>query len=209
MTVMERVYLSICPIAIVAAISVVIYALLKLSMSPAQAVYLIVVLSLFGLCFTVFLRTLFLGDKLVFESNWGGLGGGLSGWSLSASLIFLLLSMILLVLLVVAIGTASPQTDVRERYGAALNFAAQRGIQFDKVQIAGGKLILNGTAPSATAVYAFWDQVKLANPIYDDLEAQLTVRTPQPPATVGSAGTSTGAPASGGSAVHPPPGPVK
>lgn len=197
MTVMERVYLSICPIATVAGISVVIYALVKRSMPPAQAVYLIVVLTLFSLCFTVFLNALFEGDKLVFESNWGGLGGGLSGWSLSRPLTFMLLSIGFLALLVVAIGTASPQTDVRERYRAALNFAAQRGIQFDTVQIAGGKLILKGTAPSATAVNAFWDQVKLANPIYDDFETQLTVRTPQPPATIGSAASSTGAPAPG------------
>lgn len=209
MTVSERFYLSICPIAIAAAIVVVIYALLQRSMPPVQAVYLIVVLTLFGLCFTVFLRHLFLGDKLVFESNWGGLGGGLSGWSLSTPLIFLLLSVGSLALLVVAIGTASPQTDVRERYRAAINFAAQTGIQFDSVQIAGGKLTLKGTAPSATAVNAFWDQVKLANPLYDDFETQLTIRAPQPPATVSSGASSTAAPASGASAVHSPPAAVK
>jgi hypothetical protein len=206
---MERVYLSLCPVATLAGIGVVIYALLKRSMAPVQAVYLIVVLTLFSLCFTLFLHNLFQGDKLVFESNWGGLGGGLSGWSLSPALILLLLSIGLLALLVAAIGTAQPQTDVRERYRAALNFAAQRGIQFDMAQIVGGKLILKGTAPSATDVNAFWDQVKLANPIYDDFETQLTVRAPQPPATGGSATSPTAAPASGGSAVHSNPAPVK
>jgi hypothetical protein len=201
---MERVYLSICPVATVSGIGVVIYALLKRSMAPAQAVYLIVVLTLFSLCFTLFLHNLFQDDKLVFESNWGGLGGGLSGWSLSPALIFLLLSIGSLALLVVALGTANSPTDVRERYRAALNVAAQKGIQFDSAQIVGEKLILKGTAPLATDVNAFWDQVKLANPIHDDLEAQFTLRTPQPPATGGSAASSTGAPSTGASPVHSP-----
>jgi hypothetical protein len=144
----------------------------------------------------LFLRT-FQDDKLMFESNWGGLGGGLSGWTISRPLTFLLLSIGSLALLVVALGTAQPQTDVRERYRAALNFAAQKGIQFDTAQIVGGKLILKGTAPLATDVNAFWDQVKLANPIHDDFEAQLIVRMPQQPAGSGSTSGSTGAPPTG------------
>jgi hypothetical protein len=206
---MERIFLSLCPVATVSGIGMVIYALLKGSMAPAQAVYLIVVLTLFSLCFTLFLHNLFQDDKLVFESNWGGLGGGLSGWTISPSLIFLLLSIGSLALLVVALGTANPQPDVRERYRAALNFAAQKGIQFDTAQIVGGKLILKGTAPLATDVNAFWDQVKLANPIHDDLEAQFTVVTPQQPAGGGSTPVSTGASSSGVAPGHPNPGPVK
>jgi hypothetical protein len=177
-------------------------------MQPVHAVYFIVVLTLFSLCFTLFLRTLFQGDNLVFESNWGGLGGGLSGWSVSPALIFLLLSIGLLVLLVVAFGT-QPQTDVRERYRAALNFAAQKGIQFDTAQIVGGKLILKGTAPLATDVNAFWDQVKLANPIHDDFEAQLTIRTPQQSGAGSGTPGSAGAPSTGVLPAHPNPGPVR
>jgi hypothetical protein len=204
-TAIERIYLSLCPVATVSGIGVVIYALLTRSMPPSHAVYLIVVLTLFSLCFTLFLRNLFQDNDLWFESNWGGLGGGLSGWSLSPGLTFLLLSIGLLALLVVALGTANPQTYVRERYRAALDFAAQKGIQFDTAQIVGGKLILKGTAPSATDINAFWDQIKLANPLQDDLEAQLTVRTPQQPAAGSSTPGSTGASPTG----HPNPGPVK
>jgi hypothetical protein len=205
----KRIYLSICPVAILAGIGVVIYALLERSMPAAQAVYLIVTLTLFCLCFTFFLGTMFEGDNLVFESNWGGLGGGLSGWTISPPLIFLLLSIGSLALLVVALGTANPQTDVRERYRAALNFAAQKGIQFDTAKIVGGKLILTGTAPQASDVNALWDQVKLANPIHDDFEAQLTVRTPQQPAGGGSTGSTpptTVAPPTGAATGHPKPG---
>jgi hypothetical protein len=85
--------------------------------------------------------------------------------------------------------------------------AAQKGIEFDTAEIVGGRLILKGTAPSTPDINAFWDQVKLANPIHDDLETQLTVRTPKTPAVSGS--TASASPSTGASAGGSTPTPVK
>jgi hypothetical protein len=185
---LERIYLLICPSVTVTAIALIIYAVFKRSMTPLQGAYLGLVFALFALSFTLFL-TLTLGrrDRLRIESNWGGLGGGLSGWSVSNSLTFLLLSGGFLALLVVASGTDKPQVDVRERYRTALTFAALNGIKFDKTAVVDGKLLLKGTAPSQTVVDEFWNQVKLTNPLHDDVEPDLTVKAP-------TAGSSAGEP---------------
>lgn len=187
---LRRIYLSILPVVTATATTIIGYAAYKGRIAPGHSAYLIVVFALFALCFTFFLVGVTLArERIAFESNWGGLGGGLSGWSLSGNLVFLLLSLGLLALLVMAVGTDKPLTDLRERYRAAINVGAQKGIQFEKAGIVGGKLILNGTAPDQNAVNAFWDQLKLANPLHDDVEASFTIRPSSSVSAASSAGT--------------------
>ncbi|WP_125486418.1 hypothetical protein [Edaphobacter aggregans] len=128
--------------------------------------------------FTLFLENLLRGGRLDVESNWGGLGGGLSGWRVSGPLAFLFLSIGLFALLVAAISNDPPHPDLWERYRGALNFAAQNGIKFEKREVVGGKLLLKGTAPSQAVEDAFWTQVKLANPLYDDIVPDLSIKAP-------------------------------
>jgi predicted lysophospholipase L1 biosynthesis ABC-type transport system permease subunit len=175
----RAVYLLTCTFATVTAIALIIYAVLKRTITPVHGAYLIVVLTLFALSFTLFLfYTMSRGGHVQIESNWGGLGGGLSGWSISPALTFLLLSIGFLALLALAVSKEHPQADLRERYRAALNFAILNGIKLNKTEVVGGKLLLKGTAPSQSVANEFWNQVKLANPLYDDVEPDLTIGTP-------------------------------
>lgn len=175
----RTIYLLMCPFATVTAIALIVHAVLKGSITPTHGAYLIVVLALFALSFTLFLRYILRkGGRLQIESHWGGLGGGLSGWGISTPLTFLLLSIGFLALLILGVGTEQPQVDLRERYRAALNFATSNGIKFNKTEVVGGKLILKGTAPSQSVANEFWSQVKLANPLHDDVEPDLTIGTP-------------------------------
>jgi hypothetical protein len=183
-------YLLICPIATATAISLIVFSVVRRGMSPAHGGYLILLLALFALTFTLFLNeTVVVGDRIRVESNWGGLGGGLSGWSISNALVFLLLTVGFLTLLAGGFGTDTPQPDVRERYRTALTFAALNGIKFGEAEVVGRKLMLKGTAPTQAVANEFWNQVKLANPLYDDLSAELTItKTPgENPASAGPA----------------------
>jgi hypothetical protein len=189
---LRGIYLSIFPVVTAIATTIIGYAAYKGRIAPGHAAYLIVVFALFALCFTYFFIGVTLWrHRIAFESSWGGIGGGLSGWSLSSSLVFLLLSLGLLALLVIAVGTDKPLTDLRERYRAAINVGAQKGIQFEDSEIVGGKLILKGTAPDQNAVNVFWDQLKLANPLHDDVEARFTIKPSSAVSAASSAATAT------------------
>ena len=209
METLERVYLSICSVATVTAAGLIIYAVRTRSLTPVHGAYLVLLFAIFALTFTLFLSYSFRGvDGIRVESNWGGLGGGLSGWSISTPLVYLLIAAGVLALLVMAISSEKPQADkpqadLRERYRSAVNLGLQKGIQFETPVVAGGKLLLKGTAPSQAVVNQFWDQLKLANPMSDDVTVDLTTK---PPAA--NAGASSGASASG-PGVSGAPAPVK
>jgi hypothetical protein len=76
----------------------------------------------------------------------------------------------------------------------------QKGIQFETPVVAGGKLLLKGTAPSQAVVNQFWDQLKLANPMSDDVVVDLITKPPTAPAGANSGATATGPGVSGASA---------
>jgi hypothetical protein len=205
----EKLYLWICPVATVIAAGLILYAVYIRSLTPLHGAYLVLLFAIFALMFTLFLfSSLWEDDEIRVESNWGGLGGGLSGWSMSTPLVYLLIALGTLALLVMAISSEKPQADLRERYRSAVNLGVQKGIQFETPVIAGGKLLLKGTAPSQAVVNQFWDQLKLANPIPDDVTVDLSVKPPASttgPASVTPApGPSSSTPASGASSdTHP------
>jgi hypothetical protein len=171
-------------LAFIGANALIVYAVLRRSISPTRGAYLVVLIVLLALSATLLMDGLIRGGRLAFESNWGGLGGGLGGWQVSSVFTYLLLSIGLFVMLVAAIGVDTPHPDLLERYGAALNFAAQNGIKFEKSEVVSGKLVLKGTAPSQQVLNEFWDEVKLANPFHDDIAPDLTIKAP-----AGSSGT--------------------
>lgn len=197
---LERVYLSICPVAAVTAAGLIIYGVLTRRLTPVHGAYLVLLFAIFALTFTLFLFYSFTRiDGIWVESNWGGLGGGPSGWSISTPLVYLLIAAVVLALLVMAISSErppadKPPADLRERYRSAVNLGMQKGIQFETPVVAGGKLLLKGTAPSQAVVNQFWDQLKLANPMSDDVAVDLTTKslTPAVGASSGSSASSPG-----------------
>jgi hypothetical protein len=70
----------------------------------------------------------------------------------------------------------------------ALNLADQRGIKFERREMVGRKLLLKGTAPSQTVANEFWDQIKLANPVYDDVAPDISIKAATPAGGSGASG---------------------
>lgn len=153
---------------------------------PTRGVYLVLLIVLLSGSVYLFVNTMAAENRLSIESNWGGLGGGLGGWRISGSVTYLLTSIGLTGLLVAAVNAESPTPDLRERYRAAINVGSKNGIKFDKYEMRGRRFYLQGSAPNQAAANAFWEEVKLANPLYDDIWADLKV-APSAPAAARSA----------------------
>lgn len=65
--------------------------------------------------------------------------------------------------------------QLKQKYQAVLNFIPQAGIQLQNLHMEGGKLFMRGVAPSQEAKNRLWDQIKLVDPSYSDLTADITV----------------------------------
>lgn len=65
--------------------------------------------------------------------------------------------------------------QLKQKYQAVLNFIPQAGIQLQNLHMEGGKLFLRGVAPSEETKNRLWDQIKLVDPSYSDLTADITV----------------------------------
>src|SRR5215469_1435969 len=114
------------------------------TISGAWVAYLLLMCTMFGVSFLFFIRSMLQDGRIAVESNWGGLGGGIGGWRLSSSLVFLLTSAALFTALLFGVQAAQVPTlpDLRERYRAAINLGEREQMQFDSIQLAGGKLKL-------------------------------------------------------------------
>jgi hypothetical protein len=79
------------PVAVIMAVSAFIgIAVYRREMSTSRAAILILTVSLTVWFLNLFLQAVSLDGPPHFETNWGGLGGGLGGWRASTSLIYLL-----------------------------------------------------------------------------------------------------------------------
>jgi LysM repeat protein len=65
--------------------------------------------------------------------------------------------------------------ELRQKYQGALNLIDQQGIRILNLHVEDNKLLVRGLAPSAEAVNAIWNQVKLNNPNQDDLILDIQV----------------------------------
>jgi nucleoid-associated protein YgaU len=76
-------------------------------------------------------------------------------------------------------GTAPAGGDqlaiLRHKYDPVVRLMHQLGVQVQTVDLAGGKLRLRGQAPSEEVKNKIWDQIKAVDPLYSDLDAQITV----------------------------------
>lgn len=65
--------------------------------------------------------------------------------------------------------------ELKQKYQSVLNVADQEHIQFQNLHVQDNKLFIKGVAPSEEAKNKFWDQIKLANPNVDDINADISV----------------------------------
>jgi nucleoid-associated protein YgaU len=66
--------------------------------------------------------------------------------------------------------------QLKQKYQPVLNFIQQQGqVRLQNVNMQGDKLFIRGEASSEEAKNKVWDQIKLVDPTYSDLTADITV----------------------------------
>jgi nucleoid-associated protein YgaU len=76
--------------------------------------------------------------------------------------------------------------QLKMKYQSALNFMQAQNVQLQNVNMDGDKLFIRAIAPSAEVKNKVWDQIKLVDPNYADLTAQIDA----PAAAAAAAGAS-------------------
>lgn len=65
--------------------------------------------------------------------------------------------------------------QLKQKYQTALNAIDQQKIQLQNLHVQDDKLFIRGVAPSEQAKNAVWDQIKLVDPNYSDVTADISV----------------------------------
>ena len=87
-------------------------------------------------------------------------------------------------------GSEQKFNQLKQKYQSVLNSIEQQNVRLQNLHVENDKLFIRGTAPSEEAKNAVWDQIKLVDPNYSDLTADITVEAPQQrAAAVGGAAT--------------------
>lgn len=81
-------------------------------------------------------------------------------------------------------GSEQQLEQFKSKYASVLRTIEQQGVRLAHLHVQDGKLYLQGTAPSADAKNKVWDQIKLVNPQFDDIIADIDA-----PAATSSVGT--------------------
>ncbi len=79
---------------------------------------------------------------------------------------------------------------LKSKYQSVLNIISQKGVQLQHVHIADNKLYIEGIAPSEDSKNEVWNQIKLVDPNYSDLTANISV-SPQAQAASATGGGQT------------------
>src|SRR5262247_4195092 len=75
---------------------------------------------------------------------------------------------------------AAPESEqkfnqLKQKYQSVLNAIEQQNVRLQNLHVENDKLFIRGTAPSDQAKNEVWDQIKLVDPNYSDLTADITV----------------------------------
>lgn len=83
--------------------------------------------------------------------------------------------------------------ELKQKYGSVLRVIEQAGVKLKNVHVENNKLLIRGAAPSQAAKNQVWDQIKLVDPTYSDLVADITADpdAPQPASAAPAAGGQT------------------
>jgi nucleoid-associated protein YgaU len=84
----------------------------------------------------------------------------------------------------------------KQKYGSVLRTIEQTQVRLANLHVQDNKLFIKGTAPSQEAKNKVWDQIKLVNPQYDDIIADIEVAPSATPGG-GASGGNVGAAAGG------------
>ena len=76
-------------------------------------------------------------------------------------------------------GSEQKFNQLKQKYQSVLNAIEQQNVRLQNLHVENDKLFIRGTAPSEEAKNAVWDQIKLVDPTYSDLTADITVEAPQ------------------------------
>jgi nucleoid-associated protein YgaU len=81
-------------------------------------------------------------------------------------------------------GNEDKFAQLKQKYQTVLNTLDQEGARLENLHVEGDKLVIRATAPSEAAMNKAWDQIKLVDPNYGDLAADIKVdESNQAPAT--------------------------
>jgi nucleoid-associated protein YgaU len=82
--------------------------------------------------------------------------------------------------------------QLKGKYQSVLTVISQQSVQLQNLHVQDGKLFLRGVAPFEEAKNRVWDQIKLIDPSYPDLTADITVSESAGGGRVQSAGAGIG-----------------
>jgi len=83
-------------------------------------------------------------------------------------------------------GSEQKFNQLKQKYQTVLNTIEQQNVRLQNLHVEGDKLFIKGTAQTDQAKNEVWDQIKLVDPNYSDLTADITVEQ-QRAAAVGGA----------------------
>ena len=81
--------------------------------------------------------------------------------------------------------------QLKLKYQSVLNFMQSQNVQLQNLNLQDNKLFIRGLAPSQDAKNKVWDQIKLADPNYSDLIADIQAPASAAAAVAGSGSTTT------------------
>jgi LysM repeat protein len=76
--------------------------------------------------------------------------------------------------------------QLKQKYRPALTLMEQQQVRLQNLHLQDGKIFIRGEAPSQEVKNRIWDQIKLIDPTYSDLTADITV-SPQTQAAAAAA----------------------
>jgi nucleoid-associated protein YgaU len=80
--------------------------------------------------------------------------------------------------------------QLKMKYQSVLNFIQSQGANLQNVNMEGDKLFIRATAPTAAVKDKIWDQIKLVDPNFSDLTAQIDAPAAQAAAASATGSTS-------------------
>ncbi|HEY0378780.1 MAG TPA: LysM peptidoglycan-binding domain-containing protein [Pyrinomonadaceae bacterium] len=80
-------------------------------------------------------------------------------------------------------GSEDKFAQLKQKYQSVLNTLDQEGARLHNLHVEGDKLVIRATAPSEAAMNKAWDQIKLVDPNYQDLAAEINFEEHQEAAT--------------------------
>jgi len=80
--------------------------------------------------------------------------------------------------------------QLKSKYQSVLNFIQSQGVRLQNLNMEGDKLLIRASAPSADLKNRVWDQIKLVDPSYSDLLADIQAPAAAAAAVGGTSSTS-------------------